>query len=60
MGKIALIHWFKSSMEIVLIVGYLFWARGFWKMDKSILFKIVITLVLFFVVCILITIVTEI
>jgi len=60
MDKIALIHWFKFSMKIVLIMGYLFWARRFWKTDKSILLKIMITLVLFFVACILITIITEI
>lgn len=60
MDKIALIHWFKFSMKIVLIMGYLFWARRFWKTDKSILFKIMITLVLFFLACILITIITEI
>jgi len=58
MDKIALIHWFKFSMKIVLIMGYLFWARRFWKTDKSILFKIMIILVLFFVACILITIIT--
>jgi hypothetical protein len=60
MDKMVLIHWFKFSMQIVLIVGYLYWARGFWKTNKSILFKIMITLVLFFLACILITIIKEI
>jgi len=60
MDKMVLIHWFKFSMQIVLIVGYLYWARGFWKTDKLISFKIGLTLVLFFVTCILTTIIREI
>ena len=60
MDKMVLMHWFKFSMQIVLFMGYVFWARGFWKTDKLISFKIGITLVLFFVTCILTTIIKEI